>query len=74
MKKLREEEQKQSKLHLSSSDIGMIFRSNNEDEMGLKYDCKRTIEQEQIKQVLSVQDLPRLDNYNSSKLLDINDN
>lgn len=74
VKKLREEEQKQSKLHLSNSDIGMIFRSNNEDELGLKYDAKRTIEQEQIKQALSVQDLPRLDNYNSSKLLDINDN
>lgn len=60
VKKLREEEQKQSKLHLSNSDIGMIFRSNNEDELGLKYDAKRTFEQETIKQSLSVQDLPKL--------------
>lgn len=60
VKKLREEEQKQSKLHLSNSDIGMIFRSNNEDELGLKYDAKRTFEQETIKQALSVQDLPKL--------------
>ena len=58
VKKLREEEQKQSKLHLSNSDIGMIFRSNNEDELGLKYDAKRTIEQEQIKQIATAGQLP----------------
>lgn len=60
VKKIRDAEQTRSKLHLSNSDIGMIFRSNNEDELGLKYDAKRTYEQETIKQALSVQDLPKL--------------
>lgn len=64
VKKLREEEQKQSKLHLSNSDIGMIFRSNNEDELGLKYDAKRTIEQEQIKQIATAGQLPVFNNSN----------
>lgn len=58
VKKIRDVEQTRSKLHLSNSDIGMIFRSNNEDELGLKYDAKRTIEQEQIKQIATAGQLP----------------
>lgn len=60
VKKIRENEQTRSKLHLSNSDIGYIFRSNNEDELGLKYDAKRTVEHEQIRQALSINDLPKL--------------
>lgn len=71
VKKIRDVEQTRSKLHLSNSDIGMIFRSNNEDELGLKYDAKRTYEQETIKQALSVQDLPKLDTlHKNTSLLD----
>lgn len=66
VKKIRDVEQTRSKLHLSNSDIGMIFRSNNEDELGLKYDAKRTIEQEQIKQIATAGQLPV---FNNSKVM-----
>lgn len=60
IKKLKEEMQDSNTNQLSNDTMGAAIRANNEEELGKLYEPKRMIQQEQIKQALSVQDLPRL--------------
>lgn len=59
-KKLQQEMQDENTNALSVDTMGAAIRANNEEELGKLYEPKRMIQQEQIKQALSVQDLPRL--------------
>ena len=60
IKKLQEEMQDSNTNQLSNDTMGAAIRANNEEELGKLYEPKRMIQHEQIKQALSVSDLPRL--------------
>lgn len=59
-KKLRQEMQDSNTNQLSNDTMGAAIRANNEEELGKLYEPKRMIQHEQIRQALSVADLPRL--------------
>ena len=60
IKKLQEEMQDSNTNQLSNDTMGAAIRANNEEELGKLYEPKRMIQHEQIKQALSVSDLPKL--------------
>lgn len=75
IKKLQEEMQDSNTNQLSNDTMGAAIRANNEEELGKLYEPKRMIQQEQIKQALSLNDLKLLDNSTNNTnnlLLDIN--
>ncbi len=59
-KKLNAEMQDENTNALSVDTMGAAIRANNEEELGKLYEPKRMIQHEQIKQALSVSDLPKL--------------
>lgn len=61
IKKLQEEMQDSNTNGLSNDTMGHALRANNEDELGKLYEPRRMVHQEQIKRVLTAQELPRLD-------------
>lgn len=74
-KKIQEELQAYNDNALASSDNGNIVLANNSVEVGRLYEPRRMIQQEQIKQALSLNDLKLLDNSTNNTnnlLLDIN--
>lgn len=68
IKKLQEEMQDSNTNQLSNDTMGAAIRANNEEELGKLYEPKRMIQHEQIKQALSVQDLPRLDSMHNNNI------
>lgn len=60
IKKLQEEMQDSNTNGLSNDTTGHMVRANNEDELGKLYEPRRMIQQEQIKRVLSAEELPKL--------------
>lgn len=68
-KKLREAMQDGNTNGLSNDTMGHAMRANNEDELGKLYEPRRMVQQEQIKRVLSVSELPKLADFER-----INDN
>lgn len=60
IKKLREEMQDANTNGLSNDTMGHALRANNEDELGKLYEPRRMVQQEQIKRVLTAQELPKL--------------
>ena len=66
IKKLRAEMQDSNTNGLSIDTMGHMGRANNEDDLGKKWDAKRTAEQETIKSLLTAQELPKLGNLGTS--------
>ena len=59
-KKLQREMQDSNTNQLSNDTMGAAIRANNEEELGKLYEPKRMIQHEQIRQALSVSELPKL--------------
>ena len=59
-KKIQEELQTYNDNALASSDMGNVVLANNSEEVGRLYEPKRMIQHEQIRQALSVSELPKL--------------
>ena len=67
--KLQQEMQDENTNALSVDTMGAAIRANNEEELGKLYEPKRMIQHEQIKQALSVSDLPKLSDNSTPNTL-----
>lgn len=66
-KKLQEAMQDSNTNGLSNDTMGHALRANNEDELGKLYEPRRMVQQEQIKRVLTAQELPKLGEITSEQ-------